>query len=191
MLFMCNSFLSCLQCLQYPGLAGSFLFSSCSLRFVCSSSGLVGLFCSFYSTSDCSLGVSIGLVNILIISVKFPQSRVYCFVPTGLMGTPLLRFAPSPTGPLHLGGLRTALVNQLFARKHAGKWILRIEDTDAVRSSPAMLFPTFLQSLTHCWTRRDMYLDPWRIYKSPLRGLVSSMTMVCLSLVKDVSCAGL
>ena len=52
------------------------------------------------------------------------------------MGTPLLRFAPSPTGPLHLGGLRTALINQLFARKHAGKWILRIEDTDAVRGSP-------------------------------------------------------
>ena len=52
------------------------------------------------------------------------------------MSTPLLlRFAPSPTGPLHLGGLRTALINQLFARKHAGKWILRIEDTDAVRGS--------------------------------------------------------
>jgi len=46
--------------------------------------------------------------------------------------TPLLRFAPSPTGPLHLGGLRTALFNHLFARKHGGQWILRIEDTDAV-----------------------------------------------------------
>jgi hypothetical protein len=46
--------------------------------------------------------------------------------------TPLLRFAPSPTGPLHLGGLRTALFNHLFARKHGGRWILRIEDTDAV-----------------------------------------------------------
>jgi glutamyl/glutaminyl-tRNA synthetase len=46
---------------------------------------------------------------------------------------PLLRFAPSPTGPLHLGGLRTALFNHLFALKHGGQWILRIEDTDAVR----------------------------------------------------------
>ena len=44
----------------------------------------------------------------------------------------LLRFAPSPTGSLHLGGLRTALYNYLYARKLGGKWILRIEDTDAV-----------------------------------------------------------
>ncbi|KAI0063242.1 glutamyl-tRNA synthetase [Artomyces pyxidatus] len=49
---------------------------------------------------------------------------------------PLLRFAPSPTGPLHLGGLRTALLNHIFARKLGGKWILRIEDTDAARSVP-------------------------------------------------------
>ena len=47
----------------------------------------------------------------------------------------LLRFAPSPTGALHLGGLRTALYNYLYARKHGGKWILRIEDTDAVSAS--------------------------------------------------------
>ena len=44
-----------------------------------------------------------------------------------------LRFAPSPTGSLHLGGLRTALFNHLLARKLGGKWILRIEDTDRVR----------------------------------------------------------
>ena len=44
----------------------------------------------------------------------------------------LLRFAPSPTGALHLGGLRTALYNFLYARKVGGKWILRIEDTDTV-----------------------------------------------------------
>ncbi|KIM29155.1 hypothetical protein M408DRAFT_306041 [Serendipita vermifera MAFF 305830] len=52
---------------------------------------------------------------------------------------PLLRFAPSPTGPLHLGGLRTALFNHLFALKHGGKWILRIEDTDATRLVPSSL----------------------------------------------------
>ncbi|KAI0327285.1 glutamyl-tRNA synthetase [Cubamyces sp. BRFM 1775] len=50
--------------------------------------------------------------------------------------TPLLRFAPSPTGALHLGGLRTALYNFLYARKTGGKWILRIEDTDRTRAVP-------------------------------------------------------
>jgi glutamyl-tRNA synthetase len=44
-----------------------------------------------------------------------------------------VRFAPSPTGPLHMGGVRTALFNYLFARKHGGTFILRIEDTDKTR----------------------------------------------------------
>ncbi len=44
-----------------------------------------------------------------------------------------VRFAPSPTGPLHIGGVRTALFNYLFARKHKGTFILRIEDTDQTR----------------------------------------------------------
>jgi len=46
------------------------------------------------------------------------------------------RFAPSPTGFLHVGGLRTALYNYLFARKHQGQFILRIEDTDQSRQVP-------------------------------------------------------
>ena len=44
-----------------------------------------------------------------------------------------LRFAPSPTGYLHIGGLRTALYNYLFAKKNGGKFVLRIEDTDRTR----------------------------------------------------------
>jgi len=44
-----------------------------------------------------------------------------------------VRFAPSPTGPLHIGGLRTALYNYLFAKKHGGTFVLRIEDTDQTR----------------------------------------------------------
>ncbi len=44
-----------------------------------------------------------------------------------------VRFAPSPTGPLHIGGVRTALFNFLFAKKHGGEFILRIEDTDQNR----------------------------------------------------------
>ena len=44
-----------------------------------------------------------------------------------------VRFAPSPTGYLHIGGARTALFNWLFAKKHNGKLVLRIEDTDTER----------------------------------------------------------
>ena len=47
-----------------------------------------------------------------------------------------VRFAPSPTGPLHIGGVRTALFNYLFAKKHGGDFLLRIEDTDQTRYVP-------------------------------------------------------
>jgi len=47
-----------------------------------------------------------------------------------------VRFAPSPTGPLHIGGVRTALFNYLFAKKHGGDFLLRIEDTDQARYVP-------------------------------------------------------
>ncbi|NHX27964.1 glutamate--tRNA ligase, partial [Escherichia coli] len=51
--------------------------------------------------------------------------------------TPVVtRFAPSPTGYLHIGGARTALFNWLFARGRGGKFLLRIEDTDRARSTP-------------------------------------------------------
>ena len=50
------------------------------------------------------------------------------------MNTPIrVRFAPSPTGPLHIGGVRTALFNYLFAKKHGGTFVLRVEDTDQKR----------------------------------------------------------
>ena len=52
---------------------------------------------------------------------------------------PRVRFAPSPTGYLHVGGARTALFNWLFARRHGGVFVLRIEDTDVERSSDAMV----------------------------------------------------
>ena len=57
-----------------------------------------------------------------------------------------VRFAPSPTGYLHVGGARTALYNWLFARHHGGAFILRIEDTDADRSKPE-LSTAILESL--------------------------------------------
>ena len=46
------------------------------------------------------------------------------------------RFAPSPTGYLHIGGARTALFSWAYAKRHAGQFILRIEDTDVARSTP-------------------------------------------------------
>lgn len=54
----------------------------------------------------------------------------------GMTGLVRVRFAPSPTGFLHVGNVRTALFNWLFARHHQGAFILRIEDTDAERGSP-------------------------------------------------------
>ena len=53
--------------------------------------------------------------------------------------TPRLRFAPAPTGYLHIGGARTALFNWIYARQHGGEMVLRIEDTDAERSRPELV----------------------------------------------------
>lgn len=55
------------------------------------------------------------------------------------MSGPRVRFAPAPTGYLHVGGARTALFNWLFARKHGGTLVLRIEDTDPERSKPELV----------------------------------------------------
>src|SRR2546422_408590 len=52
-----------------------------------------------------------------------------------MSGAVRVRFAPSPTGPLHVGGARTALYNWLYARHHKGTFLLRIEDTDEARST--------------------------------------------------------
>ena len=49
--------------------------------------------------------------------------------------TVVTRFAPSPTGMLHIGGARTALFNWLFSRHHGGQFLLRVEDTDRQRST--------------------------------------------------------
>ena len=54
-----------------------------------------------------------------------------------MTATPRLRFAPSPTGYLHVGGARTALLNWLYAKRYGGQFLLRIEDTDRARSTEA------------------------------------------------------
>ena len=68
------------------------------------------------------------------------------------------RFAPSPTGYLHLGGARTALFSYLFARHHGGKFILRIEDTDRERSTPEAI-EAILEALR--WLRLDWDEGPY------------------------------
>ena len=65
-----------------------------------------------------------------------------------------VRFAPSPTGPLHIGGVRTALYNYLFARRHGGTMILRIEDTDSQRFVPGAE-QYILDSLAWCGIEID------------------------------------
>ena len=85
----------------------------------------------------------------------------------------ILRFAPSPTGFLHIGGARTALFNWLLARNKGGKFILRIEDTDQVRSTRESI-DAILEGMT--WLGLDwdegclLYTSP-----SPRDGLLSRM----------------
>src|SRR5262245_34333090 len=72
------------------------------------------------------------MINIVSI---FPPCYVARRVEKKTSNVVRTRFAPSPTGYLHIGGARTALFNFLFAKHHGGKFILRIEDTDKARST--------------------------------------------------------
>jgi glutamyl-tRNA synthetase len=85
------------------------------------------------------------------------------------------RFAPSPTGYLHIGGARTALFNYLFARHHGGKFILRIEDTDRERSTPEAI-QAILEAMR--WLGLDYDEGPlyqterYPLYKEKIRELL-------------------
>src|SRR5215207_10192172 len=68
-----------------------------------------------------------------------PRSGAPPFDPADMTETVVTRFAPSPTGFLHIGGGRTALFNWLYARGRRGKMLLRIEDTDRERSTKAAI----------------------------------------------------
>ena len=87
------------------------------------------------------------------------------------------RFAPSPTGYLHIGGARTALFNFLFARHHGGKFILRIEDTDRERSTPEAI-QAILDAMK--WLALDYDEGPfyqterYPLYKEKIRDLLTA-----------------
>lgn len=95
------------------------------------------------------------------------------------MTTVRTRFAPSPTGFLHIGGARTALFNYLFARHHGGRFILRIEDTDRERSTPQAI-DAILQGLR--WLQLDWDEGPYFqtkrlfLYREKLEQLLSEGT---------------
>ena len=78
-----------------------------------------------------------------------------------------VRFAPSPTGSLHVGGARTALFNYLFARKQGGRFVIRIEDTDQVRHQEESVEP-ILQALK--WLKLDWDEGPFLIKNPSITG---------------------
>ena len=86
---------------------------------------------------------------------------------------PTVRFAPSPTGLLHVGNARTALLNWLFAKKMGGKFLLRIDDTDAARSTKAFEEAIYrdLDWLGLCHDGTDRQINRMTVYEAALRKL--------------------
>ncbi len=86
------------------------------------------------------------------------------------------RFAPSPTGVLHIGGVRTALYNYLFAKKYGGNFILRIEDTDRERSKPEYetIIREALSWLSLEWDSFHRQSDRTEIYQEAIRELLEN-----------------
>ena len=87
--------------------------------------------------------------------------------------TVVTRFAPSPTGFLHIGGGRTALFNWLYAKRHGGKMLLRIEDTDRERSTEAAI-QAILDGLT--WLGLDWDGDVVYQFSRAARAAPCAMT---------------
>ena len=92
------------------------------------------------------------------------------------MVAPIVRFAPSPTGLLHVGNIRAALFNWLFARRHGGAFILRLDDTDRARSKPefAAGIERDLAWLGLDWTRKDKQSDRLAHYDAARDRLVAA-----------------
>ena len=90
--------------------------------------------------------------------------------------TPSLRFAPSPTGYLHFGNLRTAVLNYLYAKKHGGHFLLRLDDTDRERSTDAYAdqIRTDLKWLGFSWDREARQSDRTARYEEAASQLKAS-----------------
>ncbi len=113
---------------------------------------------------------------------------IYFYLDGEQMDTIITRFPPSPTGYLHIGGARTALFNWLYARKTKGKFILRIEDTDAARSTKKSL-DAILESLE--WLGIDWDEGPYfqteryHIYDEYIEKLIESGSAYYCSCTPD------
>jgi len=83
-----------------------------------------------------------------------------------MTGRTRVRFAPSPTGPLHMGGVRTALYNYLYAKQRGGDFILRIEDTDSQRFVPGAE-EYIIEALAWCGISPDEGVENGKIAESP------------------------
>ena len=87
--------------------------------------------------------------------------------------TVIVRFAPSPTGRLHAGNIRTALINYLFARKEGGDFILRLDDTDQERSTKefARGIEEDVAWLGIAWTKLVHQSDRFALYEAAVEKL--------------------
>ena len=92
------------------------------------------------------------------------------------MSNPVVRFAPSPTGLLHVGNIRTALFNWLYARRHAGAFILRLDDTDRTRGKPE--YETAIERdlawLGLDWDRKERQSDRLPHYDKAREALIAA-----------------
>ena len=93
-----------------------------------------------------------------------------------MVAPPIVRFAPSPTGLLHVGNIRAALFNWLFARRHGGKFVLRLDDTDRGRSKPEyeVAIERDLEWLGLGWDRKERQSDRLSHYEAAREKLIAA-----------------
>src|SRR5437867_135098 len=133
------------------------------MRLLSSLSSTTRIFFSITSPLCASASMQVHLGSLKLARKEHPPCQSVDLSPAFRLRPDLMtvrtRFAPSPTGYLHIGGARTALFNYLFARHHGGKFILRIEDTDRERSTEEAI-EAIIQGLT--WLQLDWDEGPYR-----------------------------